>query len=134
MISKTNNGEKWRKMAKNGDGEFAFFICQIRHFAIAPPPPPFRISYLIVTIFGVTSAAICSIAIGTITTGVPSSCCITGRGPGNKSCYNLQLLLNKYYSRIVIKKLNPEKCEELNYSVLVRSFCTFVLACCLKDG
>ena len=34
------NGEKWRKMAKNGDGEFAFFICQIRHFAIAPPPPP----------------------------------------------------------------------------------------------
>ena len=32
------NGEKWRKMAKNGDGEFAFFICQIRHFAIGPPP------------------------------------------------------------------------------------------------
>ena len=31
------NGEKWRKMAKNGDGEFAFFICQIRHFAIGPP-------------------------------------------------------------------------------------------------
>ena len=28
---------QWRKMAKNGDGEFAFFICQIRHFAIAPP-------------------------------------------------------------------------------------------------
>ena len=27
------NGEKWRKMAKNGDGEFAFFICQIRHFS-----------------------------------------------------------------------------------------------------
>ena len=26
-------------MAKNGDGEFAFFICQIRHFAIGPPPP-----------------------------------------------------------------------------------------------
>ena len=36
------NGEKWRKMAKNGDGEFAFFICQIRHFAIGPPPPPFN--------------------------------------------------------------------------------------------
>ena len=34
------NGEKWRKMAKNGDGEFAFSICQIRHFAIGPPPPP----------------------------------------------------------------------------------------------
>ena len=32
------NGEKWRKMAKKGDGEFAFFICQIRHFAIGPPP------------------------------------------------------------------------------------------------
>ena len=29
---------QWRKMAKNGDGEFAFFICQIRHFAIAPHP------------------------------------------------------------------------------------------------
>ena len=27
------NGEKWRKMAKNGDGEFGFFICQIRHFS-----------------------------------------------------------------------------------------------------
>ena len=27
-------------MAKNGDGEFAFFICQIRHFAIGPPPRP----------------------------------------------------------------------------------------------
>ena len=27
-------------MAKNGDGEYAFFICQIRHFAIGPPPPP----------------------------------------------------------------------------------------------
>ena len=26
-------------MAKNGDGEFAFSICQIRHFAIGPPPP-----------------------------------------------------------------------------------------------
>ena len=26
-----NNGEKWRK--KNGDGEFGFFICQIRHFS-----------------------------------------------------------------------------------------------------
>ena len=26
----------WRKMANNGDGEFAFSICQIRHFAIAP--------------------------------------------------------------------------------------------------
>ena len=25
-------------MAKNGDGEFAFSICQIRHFAIGPPP------------------------------------------------------------------------------------------------
>ena len=24
-------------MAKNGDGEFAFSICQIRHFAIGPP-------------------------------------------------------------------------------------------------
>ena len=24
-------------MAKNGDGEFAFFICQIRYFAIASP-------------------------------------------------------------------------------------------------
>ena len=34
------NGEKWRKKAKNGDGEFAFFICQIRHFAIGSPPPP----------------------------------------------------------------------------------------------
>ena len=31
---------QWRKMAKNGDGEFAFFICQIRHFAIGPPPQP----------------------------------------------------------------------------------------------
>ena len=28
---------QWRKMAKNGDGEFAFSICQIRHFAIGPP-------------------------------------------------------------------------------------------------
>ena len=28
-------------MAKNGDGEFAFSICQIRHFAIGPPPPRF---------------------------------------------------------------------------------------------
>ena len=27
------NGEKWRIMAKNGDGEFGFFICQIRHFS-----------------------------------------------------------------------------------------------------
>ena len=27
------NGEKWRKMAKNGDGEFGIFICQIRHFS-----------------------------------------------------------------------------------------------------
>ena len=27
------NGEKWQKMAKNGDGEFDFFICQIRHFS-----------------------------------------------------------------------------------------------------
>ena len=27
------NGEKWRKMAKDGDGEFSFFICQIRHFS-----------------------------------------------------------------------------------------------------
>ena len=27
------NGEKWRKMAKNGDGEFGFFICQLRHFS-----------------------------------------------------------------------------------------------------
>ena len=25
---------QWRKKAENGDGEFAFFICQIRHFAI----------------------------------------------------------------------------------------------------
>ena len=25
-------GGQWRKMAKNGDGEFDFFICQIRHF------------------------------------------------------------------------------------------------------
>ena len=27
------NGEKWQKMAKNGDGELGFFICQIRHFS-----------------------------------------------------------------------------------------------------
>ena len=26
-------GGQWRKMAKNGDGEFGFFICQIRHFS-----------------------------------------------------------------------------------------------------
>ena len=37
------NGEKWRKMAKNGDGEFAFFICQIRHFS---PIFDFGISHL----------------------------------------------------------------------------------------
>jgi hypothetical protein len=37
------NGEKWRKMAKNGDGEFAFFICQIRHFS---PICNFGISHL----------------------------------------------------------------------------------------
>ena len=37
------NGEKWRKMAKNGDGEFGFFICQIRHFS---PIFDFGISHL----------------------------------------------------------------------------------------
>ena len=37
------NGEKWRKMAKNGDGEFTFFICQIRHFS---PSFDFGISHL----------------------------------------------------------------------------------------
>ena len=26
-------GGQWRKMAKNGDGEFGFFICQIRRFS-----------------------------------------------------------------------------------------------------
>ena len=33
-------------MAKNGDGEFVFFICQIRHFAIGPPPPDLYASSL----------------------------------------------------------------------------------------
>ena len=40
------NGEKWRIMAKNGengDGEFGFFICQIRHCS---PIFEFGISYL----------------------------------------------------------------------------------------
>ena len=37
------NGEKWRKMAKNGDGEFGFFICQIRHIS---PIFDFGISHL----------------------------------------------------------------------------------------
>ena len=37
------NGEKWRKMANNGDGEFGFFICQIRHFS---PIFDIGISYL----------------------------------------------------------------------------------------
>ena len=27
------NGEIWRKKAKNGDGEIAFFICHIRQFS-----------------------------------------------------------------------------------------------------
>ena len=36
-------GGQWRKMAKNGDGEFAFFICQIRHFS---PIFDFGISHL----------------------------------------------------------------------------------------
>ena len=37
------NGEKWRIMANNGDGEFGFFICQIRHFS---PIFDIGISYL----------------------------------------------------------------------------------------
>ena len=37
------NGEKWKKMAKNGDGEFVFFICQIRIFS---PIFDFGISHL----------------------------------------------------------------------------------------
>ena len=37
------NGEKRRKKAKNGDGKFAFFICQIRHFS---PIFDFGISYV----------------------------------------------------------------------------------------
>ena len=33
---KVSKNYQWRKMAKNGDGEFALFISQIRHFAIPP--------------------------------------------------------------------------------------------------
>ena len=37
------NGEKWQEMATNGEDEFAFFICQIRHFS---PIFDFGISHL----------------------------------------------------------------------------------------
>jgi hypothetical protein len=47
MRAKISDFKEYRggEIAKNGDGEFAFLICQIHHFAIAPNPPP-TISYL----------------------------------------------------------------------------------------
>ena len=31
---------------ENGEAEFAFFICQIRHFAMPPPPIPLQLSWI----------------------------------------------------------------------------------------